>query len=383
MEKEKNLDRLSGLLYRLCIIAIIGFFCWYFRSVLIYVVIAFVVSLIGHPLMRLLRRIKIRGKSLPDGLLAVVSIFIIILAVLLFITQLIPIVTNIIRDAQIMNGKDIPYNSLLDQVNEWAIGLFPSLGRDFNLVSLLLSKVKEVLNFSNISTVVGSVASVASAIGVAAFAVVFISFFFIKDEKLFSKIICSFVPDRNERNVQSTIIDITHLLSRYFIGLIIEVFGVIVLDFLGLWWVVQIGPSYALGIAFIAGLLNIIPYVGPILGYVIGILLCVVLKYGTGAGIDVPIWAFILIIWAVMLFAQAIDNFVFQPLIYSTSIKARPLEIFLVLLMAGRIGGTIGLIAGVPAYTVFRVILARFYSDKKVVRRLMPDIEKENTEAIL
>lgn len=383
MEKEKNLDRLSGLLYRLCIIAIIGFFCWYFRSVLIYVVIAFVVSLIGHPLMRLLRRIKIRGKSLPDGLLAVVSIFIIILAVLLFITQLIPIVTNIIRDAQIMNGKDIPYNSLLDQVNEWAIGFFPSLGRDFNLVSLLLSKIKEVLNFSNISTVVGSVASVASAIGVAAFAVVFISFFFIKDEKLFSKIICSFVPDRNERNVQSTIIDITHLLSRYFIGLIIEVFGVIVLDFLGLWWVVQIGPSYALGIAFIAGLLNIIPYVGPILGYVIGILLCVVLKYGTGAGIDVPIWAFILIIWAVMLFAQAIDNFVFQPLIYSTSIKARPLEIFLVLLMAGRIGGTIGLIAGVPAYTVLRVILARFYSDKKVVRRLMPNIEKENTEAIL
>ncbi|MBR3291008.1 MAG: AI-2E family transporter [Bacteroidales bacterium] len=383
MENEKNLDRLSGLLYRLCIIAIIGFFCWYFRSVLIYVVIAFVVSLIGHPLMRLLRKIKIRGKSMPDGLLAVFSIFIIILSVLVFITQLIPIVTNIVRDAQIINGKDIPYDSMLDQVNAWVIGLFPSLGKDFNLVSLLLSKIKEVMNFSNISSVLGSVASVASAFGVAIFSVVFISFFFIKDEKLFSKIICSFVPDKNERNVQSTIIDITHLLSRYFIGLIIEVFGVIVLDFLGLWWVVQIGPSYALGIAFIAGLLNIIPYVGPILGYVIGILLCIVLKYGTGAGLDVPIWAFILIIWAVMLFAQAIDNFVFQPLIYSTSIKARPLEIFLVLLMAGRIGGTIGLIAGVPAYTVVRVILARFYSDRKLVRRLMPDIEKENTDMIL
>ena len=383
MENEKNLDRLSGLLYRLCIIAIIGFFCWYFRSVLIYVVIAFVVSLIGHPLMRLLRKIKIRGKSMPDGLLAVFSIFIIILSVLVFITQLIPIVTNIVRDAQIINGKDIPYDSMLDQVNAWVIGLFPSLGKDFNLVSLLLSKIKEVMNFSNISSVLGSVASVASAFGVAIFSVVFISFFFIKDEKLFSKIICSFVPDKNERNVQSTIIDITHLLSRYFIGLIIEVFGVIVLDFLGLWWVVQIGPSYALGIAFIAGLLNIIPYVGPILGYVIGILLCIVLKYGTGAGLDVPIWAFILIIWAVMLFAQAIDNFVFQPLIHSTSIKARPLEIFLVLLMAGRIGGTIGLIAGVPAYTVVRVILARFYSDRKLVRRLMPDIEKENTDMIL
>jgi predicted PurR-regulated permease PerM len=383
MENERNLDRLSGLLYKLCIIAIVGFFCWYFRSVLIYVVIAFVVSLIGHPLMRLLRKIKIKGKSLPNGLLAIISIVIIILAALLFFTQLIPIVTGIVRDSSIMNAKDIPYDSMLDKVNEWAIGLFPSLGKDFNLVAMLLEKIKELMNFSNVSSVVGSVASVASAFGVAAFAVVFISYFFIADEKLFSKIICSFVPDRIEANVQSTIRDITHLLSRYFIGLILEVVGVIVLDFLGLWWVIQIPPNYALGIAFIAGLLNVIPYVGPILGYVIGILLCVVLKYGMGAGIDVPIWLFVLLIWGVMLFAQLIDNIVYQPLIYSTSIKARPLEIFLVLLMAGRIGGTVGLIVGVPAYTVVRVILARFYSDKKLVRRLMPDIDKEKPDVIL
>lgn len=383
MEKERNLDRLTGLLYKLCIVAIAGFFCWYFRSVLIYVVIAFVVSLIGHPLMRLLRKIKFKGKPLPDGFLAVVSIVLIIVLALLFITQLIPIVAAIVRDSSIMNAKDIPYDSMLDRVNEWAIGLFPSLGRDFNLVSMLLDKIKEVMNFSNVSSVLGSVASVATAFGVAIFAVVFISFFFIKDEKLFSKIICSFVPDRIEANVQSTIRDITHLLSRYFIGLILEVLGVILIDFLGLWWVVQISPNYALGIAFIAGLLNVIPYVGPIVGYVIGILLCVVLKYGMGAGIDVPILAFVLIVWAVMLFAQLIDNFVYQPLIYSTSIKARPLEIFLVLLMAGRIGGTVGLIVGVPAYTVIRVIMARFYADRKLVRRLMPGIEKEDTSVIL
>ena len=331
MEKEKNLDRLSGLLYNLCIIAIVGFFCWYFRSVLIYVVIAFVVSLIGHPLMRLFRKIKIKGKSLPNGVLAVFCIVVIILAALLFLTQLIPIVAGIVRDSSIMNAKNIPYDSILDQVNEWAIGLFPSLGRDFNLVSMLLEKIKELMNFSNVSSVVGSVASVASAFGVAAFAVVFISYFFIADEKLFSKIICSFVPDRIEANVQSTIRDITHLLSRYFIGLILEVVGVILLDFLGIWWVIQIPPNYALGIAFIAGLLNVIPYVGPIVGYVIGILLCVVLKYG----------------------------------------------------MAGSIGGTVGLIVGVPAYTVVRVILARFYSDKKLVRRLMPDIDKEKTDDII
>ena len=383
MEEERKIDRLAGLLYRLCIIAIAGFFCWYFRSVLIYVVIAFVVSLIGHPLKRLLGKIKIKGKSMPNGLLSVLTIVLIIVLLLLFVTQLIPIVTMIIRDAQIMNVADIPYNNMLDQVNEWIVGLVPSVGTDFNLVSMLLEKIKEVLNFSNISTVVGSVASVATTVGVAAFAVVFIAFCFIQDEKLFSKIICSFVPDKIEASVNSTIRDITHLLSRYFVGLIIEVCGVIVLDFLGLWIVAQIGASYALGIAFIAGILNVIPYVGPLLGYVIGVSLCMVLKYGMGAGLAVPMLAFALIVLAVMLFTQLIDNFVYQPLIYSTSIKARPLEIFLVLLMAGRIGGTAGLLVGIPAYTVVRVIAARFYADRKLVKRLMPNIEKVDDEAIL
>ena len=383
METESNVERLAGLIIKLGILAITCFFCWYFRSVLVYVIIAFVVSLIGHPVKRLLRKIKIKGKSMPNMALTILSLVLIIVISLLFITQLIPIVAGIIRDAQIMNVKDLPYNSLLDQVNDWVIGLVPSVGNEFNLVSMLLSKIKEVMNFSNISSIVGSVASVATTIGIAAFAVVFISFFFIQDEMLFRKIICSFVPDRIEASVNSTIRDITHLLSRYFVGLIIEVCGVMILDFLGLWAVARISANYALGIAFIAGILNVIPYVGPLLGYVIGVSLSMVLKYGMGAGLDVPMLAFALIVLAVMLFAQLVDNFVYQPLIYSTSIKARPLEIFLILLMAGRIGGTVGLMVGIPAYTVVRVIAARFYADRKLVQRLMPNIEKVDTDAIL
>ena len=130
-------------------------------------------------------------------------------------------------------------------------------------------------------------------------------------------------------------------------------------------------------------MLNVIPYVGPLLGEVIGVLLCVVLKYGAGVGLNVPILAFALIVLAVMLLAQLIDNLVYQPLIYSTSIKSTPLEIFIVLLMAGRIGGTVGLLVGIPTYTVVRVVAARFFYNHKAVRRLIPDIEKENTGWII
>jgi predicted PurR-regulated permease PerM len=109
----------------------------------------------------------------------------------------------------------------------------------------------------------------------------------------------------------------------------------------------------------------------------VGVLLCVVLKYGAGIGLDVNIWAFALIVLAIMLAAQLIDNFVLQPLIYSTSIQASPLEIFIVMLIAGHMGGIWGILAAIPAYTVVRVVAGRFFYDKKVVRRLMPDLVKK------
>lgn len=383
MEQERNVDRLAGWLLRLGAFAAVAWLCWYFRSVLVYIIIAFVVSLIGQPLMRLLRRIRIRGKSAPDGLLAVICIILILAGFALFITQLVPIVAGIIRDASAMNAAEMPYNNWVDQFNDWLIGLFPGLGRDFDILTVLFEKLRELVNFSNVSSVIGSVASVVASIAVGLFSVVFISFFFIKDEQLFGKIICALVPDKIEGSVNSTISDITHLLSRYFSGLIIEVLGVILVDFLGLWLIARIGADYAIGIAFIAGILNVIPYVGPLLGEAIGVVLCVVLKYGAGVGLAVPIWAFALIVLAIMLAAQLIDNIIYQPVIYSTSIKATPLEIFIVLLIAGRIGGTVGLLVGIPAYTVIRVIAIRFFSNRKTVRRLIPDIDKENTDALI
>lgn len=383
MEEQRNIDKLAGWVLKIGVLAVIAALCWYFRSVLVYMILAFVVSLVGQPIMRLLRRIRIKGKSLPNGLLAVITLILILIGAVLFITQIIPVVAGIVRDASAMNSIDVPYNSLIDRFNDWVYGLFPSVGRDFDIVTAVLDRIREVINLSNVSSVIGSVASAAASVAVGLFSVVFISFFFIKDESLFGKIVCALVPDRIESSVNSTISDITHLLSRYFIGLIIEVVGVILLDFLGLWLIARIGPDYAIGIAFIAGLLNIIPYVGPLLGEVIGVLLCLVLKYGAGVGLNVPVWAFVLIVLAIMLAVQLIDNFVYQPLIYSTSIKATPLEIFIVLLMAGVMGGTVGLLVGIPVYTVVRVIAIRFFSDKKVVRRLIPDIDQENTDTLI
>ena len=377
MEQERSIDRLARYIILAATLAILAGLCWYFKSVLVYVIVAFVVSLVAHPVMRLLRKIRIRGKSAPDWLLAILSIIIILGTLTMVVTQVIPVVTGIVRDASVLNSSATVEGNPLERVNDWIVGLFPSLGPDFDVITILIDKLKEVTNLSNLTAVLSSVTSFVTSLVVGLFSVVFISFFFVRDENLFRKIVCSLVPDRMEEKVGKALGDIEGLLSRYFVGLLIEMAGVALLDFLGLWIIARLGFSNALGIAFIAGILNIIPYVGPLVGEVVGVVLAVILKYGTGVGLGVNIWVFALVVLAIMFATQLVDNFVYQPLIYSTSIKASPLEIFIVILLAGHIGGVVGMLVAIPTYTVIRVIASRFFPDLKVVKRLIPDLAKE------
>lgn len=384
MEKERSIDRLARYIIIIGAIVLAAAACYFFSSVLAYILLAFVVSLIGQPVLRLLRKINIKRKSLPDSVLAIITLVFIFSLLLLVVMQVIPVVSSIVGEASLMKTQELTedYN-IIDQANGWVIQVIPWVGDDFDGVQLLIKKVSEVVDLSNISGILGSVASAVAGIAVGLFSVIFISFFFIKDDTLFGQIVGAMVPDSIEERVKKTIQDIEHLLSRYFVGLIVEILGVVLLNCLGLWLVAHIGFNYALGIAFIAGLLNIIPYVGPLIGELIGVVLCVILKYGAGIGLGVNIWLFALIVLCIMLATQLVDVFIYQPLIYSTSIKASPLEIFVVLLIAGHIGGVVGMLIAIPAYTVIRVIASRFFYDFKPVKRLIPDVEDEKTDTLI
>jgi len=378
MENEKNTEKLSGYIIKLAGLAAMIALCCIFSNVLIYILISVVVSLIGQPIMTLFRKIRIKKFHIPDWISALLTILIIIALLVLIITVLIPMVANIISDASAASDSTSSGTTWVDGINQWLIGIFPSLGPDFNLISTLLDALSGVVSFSGVTGFVGSVAGVVIDIFVGLFTVSFISFFFLKDPSLFGRIVCALVPDKVEQMTSKTLGEIKQLLSRYFVGLVLEMLGVALIDFLGLWLIARIAVSYAIGIAVIAGILNIIPYVGPIIGEGIGAILGMILKAGIGIGLGVNVWVFGLIIIAIMLTTQLIDNFVFQPLIYSTSIKAHPLEIFIVFLMAGHIGGIVGMLVAIPAYTVIRVIAMRFFYRFKPIQRLIPDLSEED-----
>lgn len=364
--------------------AIIIAFCWYFRSVLVYIILAAVVSLLARPVMKLLRKIKVKGKSAPDWLLAILSLILILGIFLGIVTQVIPVVSSIIQSVS-GNLQTASFNASeiarwMDKLNIWLIDRFPTLGRDFKLQEALVTWLKNAFDMSSITSVVGSVASALGSFGVGLFSVVFIGFFFIKDDKLFRRIVGSLVPDKVEDEAIQAIGDIEHLLSRYFGGLLIEVLGVATLNFLGLWLIAKIGFYPAIGIALMAGLLNVIPYVGPWIGAAIGVVLGLVLKFSSAAALGVfpNFWVILITLVAIFAVTQMVDNFFFQPFIYSTSIKSTPLEIFIVLLMAGHVGGILGMLVAIPTYTVIRVVAARFLKGFKPVKRLIEATSDED-----
>lgn len=376
MEQERSVDKLARYIMYTAVAVVILAICWFFRDVIIYMLAAGLVSLIGRPIMTFLNRIRIKGKGLPSWIYAILTLIIIIGLFLAVVATIIPIIAGIAKDISMVNVEhsaasiSIP----LKEINDFLITRFPSLGEDFRIETAILNEVKNlnVVNASLLSSIINSIASFVSSFGVGIFSVMFIAFFFLKDEKLFANIIGALVPDKHEANAREAYRDIEHLLSRYFIGLIIEIFGIAIIDFFGLLLIVRLGFNASIGIAFICGVLNIIPYVGPFIGGVIGAVLAVIMKYccAMPVGLDVNFWIFIVIIVAIFWFAQIIDGLIFQPVIYSNSIKANALEIFIVLLMAGYIGGILGMLVAIPSYTVLRVIAARFFQNVKFIRKL-------------
>jgi predicted PurR-regulated permease PerM len=174
-------------------------------------------------------------------------------------------------------------------------------------------------------------------------------------------------PEKYEQQIEHALVSVNQLLRRYFVGIIIQSILIGTLDTIGL-MIVGIKFDTAMVIGLIAGILNVIPYVGPLTGAIFAVLIGV----ATNLNLDfstqlVPLIGYILLVFVV---TRVIDDVLFQPLIFSSSVNAHPLEIFIVLLVAGNIAGILGMLLAIPAYTVIRVFAKEFFNKFRVVEKL-------------
>jgi predicted PurR-regulated permease PerM len=344
---------------------------WYFQNIVAYVLISVVLSLIGKPLMKLLSRIHYKKRSLPMAIRAALTLLSFWLAFVLFFYVFTPLIAG-----QLNEFSRVDVDGIISQLDEpmhkadLLARKYISSDPDFSVKNVLAQEFEKMVNVSQLSTFFESLATIVKNFAIAVFAISFITFFFLKEDKLFYHAIILVFPQRYEANITRALTSVHQLLVRYFIGIFSDILCVMTLLTLGLALVAGFSWHQALFIGLLGGVLNMIPYVGQLIGYALGTAICLV----TASNMGVEFFPFWIKALVVFFSVQVIDASALQPLIYSNSVKAHPLEIFLVILIAGSLGGIMGMLVAIPTYTVMRVFAKEFFNNFRVVRKLTEKI---------
>ena len=343
-------------------------FCfWYFREIVIYILVSGVLSIMGRPLVDLFGKIRFRNLEMPKAISALLALLIMWGMIFLFFFIFIPLIANQIQQLSSIDSNRLV--SIIEEPVRKAENLLRSLNPELENVSVrefLASKITDVLNIEFVQELVGSLVKTMGNMLVAFFSISFISFFFLKDQHLFFESIIMWVPDKYTENVTRALYSIKNLLTRYFIGIVIQSTCIMIMMTVGM-TIVGIDFSQALVMGLIAGILNVIPYVGPWLGFFITVTMGIASHLNQDfATVVKPLVYYMAMVVAI---TQLTDNLVFQPVIFSSSVRAHPLEIFIVVLAAGFAAGIPGMILGIPAYTVLRVLAREFFYNLKAVQK--------------
>ena len=354
------------------ITAIVLFLVWYFSAVVAYILTSAVLAMIGKPMTDMLCRIHIGRTKIPfpkwlAALCTLLTIWIVIVGIF---ALFVPIVFQKINE---FSALDIPHiiNSFHEPLMSFEHLIKHTFALDddsFSIITAISDQIKPLFDVNVINKLLSSIVNTVSDAVIAAFSISFITFFFLKESSLFYDMVIIMFPKKYEENISRALNSTTNLLTRYFTGIVIESALMTLIVSLGLllWGL----PGHdVLVIGLMVGILNVIPYVGPTIGIALGIFIGVTSGYPDMSGSITAIK-----IAGTILFAQGIDNFVLQPVLYSNRAKAHPLEIFLVILIAGSLAGVLGMLLAIPAYNVIRVFAKEFFNNFRVVQKLTEKI---------
>ena len=351
----------NGILRAVAIIVlvVVGLYTLYLlQSIIVYLIVSLVLTLMGKPLIQFFhKRLRIKSRTLC----VILTMTIFILLALSVFSLFIPLLVSQGKNLSGLN-IDLLKNNLDDLIQQ----TFSKIGLNPEEYSF---GVQEILNFIDIPNFLNSFISFISDFGVGAFSVLFISFFFMKDgEKILIALLSTF-PAHRKRKLKTSIFKINNLLSRYFVGLILQITILFVIYTIVL---LVFGVENAFIIALICALLNLIPYVGPMIGFVLMALLTMSSNLQNDfMSVSLPTTIYVLIGFLV---GQLIDNVFSQPLIFSNSVKSTALEIFLITLISGTLFGMVGMVVAIPAYTVLKVVLKEFLPNNKLIGLITKNI---------
>ena len=338
-------------------------FLWAIRSVLLYMIIAAVVMLIASPAVSYIDKIRIGRFHIPRTINVVVVLAFMVVVLAGLMSLLVPLVASQAENLQLFDASRAKENLIVIYHN--VLDIAASYGVIDDAAAFSPDFIKNI-DFSFLPNLINNIVSSVGSVMIMIFAVLFFAFFFLKERNRVTSFILSIVPDGSEGKMSQMMTKTSHLLSRYVIGLLIQMSIIFTFTLILL---ITFGVDNAFLTATVVALLNVVPYIGPFMG---GTMIVIFTMLG-GIGQPDMIHTTLYVLGGFLLI-QLFDNFVSQPVIFSSSVKAHPLEIFTVTLIGGTLMGIIGMIVAVPLYTLVRIIAKEFFWEFKIVRVFTKDI---------
>lgn len=346
--------------------AILLFMLWYFSGIVTYIVIATLLSLMGNPLVKRLNKIKFGKRKMPHALSAAITLLTMIFIFGVFVLIIVPL---IIQQANVITSIDVNavvnhYKGPMDSFNNFLVQ-YNVISSGETIAQYLESQIADLLDLTKFTNFFANLVTATGSVLMGIFIILFLTFYFLLDDKLLKKFILILTPEDHVENTERVMHDSKILLVRYFHGILLEIVIMMTLESAGL---LILGVPNAILIGFFGGLMNVIPYLGPVIGATLGVVLASLSELSMG-NYD-QVFFTVLTVLAVFAGANLIDNFVLQPQIYSRNVKAHPVEVFLVIIIGGKLAGVPGMILAIPTYTIIKVIAREFAQRMKLVKYL-------------
>jgi predicted PurR-regulated permease PerM len=338
------------------ILAALWLMAYIFSNILFYFLVSVIISAILTPIVNYINNIQVFKTKIPRIVAVLVAVAFLVLVVYLFVTLFVPLVSD-----QVRLIRSIEIDELAERVTLPLASLEQFLIQRFNVeretgfiikdLSNVLVEFVEKLQFGE---VLSDIFSLVGSLSVATLAISFFTFFQLYERGLVRKRLIALIPNQYFEVMITILYKIERLLSNYLLGILLETFSIFSILALGL---SLFNIKYALTIAALASLINFIPYIGPLSGFIFGLLVGISSITLDSASTGEYT---LLKITLIFLIARLADDLFLQPVIFSKSVKAHPVEIFLAIFAGATLAGPLGMIVAVPSYTIVKVVTREF-----------------------
>ncbi len=329
--KFKDLDNSTQIILKVILAGLILWFLWLVRDIILLLIMALIIASAMEPLVDYLQQKKI------PRVMSLLLVYLVVIGLGVLVVYL--MIPPVIEQFKILNENLPQYSQSLQSkfgsldIHGFIQGLFSSFNSG-NVVQNTFGVFNSALNI---------------------IAVIIISIYLVAEEQGMKTFVSSLIPSIHHEFSLSLINKIQKKMGMWVLGQIIISFGIFIFTYIGL---LLLHVKFALVLALVAGLFEIVPYIGPFISAIPAIFVAFVQNPSHPE----------LVLWVIILYVlvHELEGYILVPKIMEKTVGTSPLLTLLALMVGYQLAGIVGLIVSVPLATALQVVVNEFWPGKAV-----------------